>query len=717
MAGQESPPLCSSAQTQVVEFSSVSLRRKREIGKQDEKESSVLLSLSALLTSVVREELRDCALVIAVDQGFRDSAIVADLLRLPNLRLMDPLSRTHIENTNISRKNILPSSGILQVVGVAAAEDFYGILWEASQCRGYIFLLEDPKPLLDFVSTREDPWDFGGSYYSYKSLLNRQLVFVDVQMPEVYVIVGTSKEQLDEITRSAKGIKTEHIVGIVKSLKTQDWEIYMNLLFWGPGVAVVNRWRRGAFTSANVLFPDKVSDLKGATIKIVTFGFAPHVVNRAEEGLQKYGRDVELIQTMAQVLNFSASFREPPRGELWGTKLENGTWTGLVGALARNEGHLGVANIFLSDNNNRRLVQDFTQPYDADKSCFMARSAPPLPRWQSLALPFTFEVWIAVLLGVLFISPVLYLLAKGSEVSGEEMAGLQTLSSSGLYYWGILLRISQARVPVRSSTQILVAFLWICSVILTVGYSSNLTAFLTVSRTPSGIETFSQLYASRQGVIGMGNFFKISMVSSRNTYLNGLADRYAPYSDFGQALVPVKEGKGVFIESRKYLEYLINTQFTKRGSSSMRVMKECFAPYSVAVALQLHSPLKERLNLVLSRLVESGLVRQWFLETLRRTKTIKDSRSKDCIKSLMEGQDFINQLSNIPTQLITSITHLQRSDSSEGRAEEEDAAATQPSLGVIPLSLEHVEGIFLILLFGLVFSSLIFALEISLRRK
>nr|XP_027214757.1 glutamate receptor ionotropic, kainate 1-like [Penaeus vannamei] len=346
----------------------------------------------------------------------------------------------------------------------------------------------------------------------------------------------------------------------------------MNLLFWGPGVEVVNRWHRGAFTSASDLFPDKVSDLKGATIKIVTFGFAPHVVNR-EEGLQKYGRDVELIQTLAQVLNFSASFREPPRGELWGAKLENGSWTGLVGALARNEGQLGVANIFLSDNNNRRLVQDFTQPYDADMSCFMARSAPPLPRWQSLALPFTFEVWMAVLLGVLVLSPVLLWLARGSEVSGEEVTGLKTLSSAGLYYWGVLLRVSQARVPVRPSTQIFVAFLWICSVILTVGYSSNLTAFLTVSRTPSGVETFSQLYASRQEVIGMGTFFKISMISSRNKYLNGLADRYASYSDFGQALLPVKEGKGVFIESRKYLEYLINTQFTNRGSSSMRIIK------------------------------------------------------------------------------------------------------------------------------------------------
>lgn len=55
----------------------------------------------------------------------------------------------------------------------------------------------------------------------------------------------------------------------------------------------------------------------------------------------------------------------------------------------------------------------------------------------------------------------------------------------------------------------------------------------------------------------------------------------------------------------------------------MRVRQECFTPYSVAVALQLHSPLKDRLNLVLSQLVESGLVRQWFLETLRRTKTVR----------------------------------------------------------------------------------------------
>lgn len=52
-----------------------------------ENERAVALqSLRALLAKVVKEELSNCILVIAADQGFQDSAVLADLLQLPNLR-------------------------------------------------------------------------------------------------------------------------------------------------------------------------------------------------------------------------------------------------------------------------------------------------------------------------------------------------------------------------------------------------------------------------------------------------------------------------------------------------------------------------------------------------------------------------------------------------------------------------------------------------------
>lgn len=46
------------------------------------------------------------------------------------------------------------------------------------------------------------------------------------------------------------------------------------------------------------------------------------------------------------------------------------------------------------------------------------------------------------------------------------------------------------------------------------------------------------------------------------------------------------------------------------------VFQECFAPYSIAMALQRHSPLKRKFDRVISWMLASGLVRHWFLESL-----------------------------------------------------------------------------------------------------
>ncbi|KAK7084145.1 hypothetical protein SK128_027036 [Halocaridina rubra] len=203
-----------------------------------------------------------------------------------------------------------------------------------------------------------------------------------------------------------------------------------------------------------------------------------------------------------------------------------------------------------------------------------------------------------------------------------EVPALQNMITSALYTWGMHLSKSQLQVPRGTATQIFVVFLAIYSFILITAYGCNLTAYLTVTRPHTGMETFRELNASQHEVLGMGYFFKISLVSSGNTYLKDLSARYHGLSNFQDSYQPLLSGKGVFIESRKYLEYLIGTKFTEKGEPNMRIMKECYAPYSIAVALQKHSPLKRNFDKVIARIFESGLVRRWFLDTLRINKMV-----------------------------------------------------------------------------------------------
>ncbi|KAK4326080.1 hypothetical protein Pmani_003377 [Petrolisthes manimaculis] len=88
-----------------------------------------------------------------------------------------------------------------------------------------------------------------------------------------------------------------------------------------------------------------------------------------------------------------------------------------------------------------------------------------------------------------------------------------------LYTLGIHFRSAQHTVPTSATLQVLVMFMWVYVIMLTVGYSSNLTAFLTVARSPPGVNTFLQLYQSSLTIYGLGPFFGILMAASTISHI------------------------------------------------------------------------------------------------------------------------------------------------------------------------------------------------------
>ncbi|MPC14416.1 Glutamate receptor ionotropic, delta-1 [Portunus trituberculatus] len=437
------------------------------------------------------------------------------------------------------------------------ARSLESVAWRGKLCRGYILLLTNHTTLHAFMSQPDGLWDFKGKF----------------------VVVGVSREELQELASSRKGVKTEHFIGIVKQgRKVGQWAVYTSILYRsGPGnlhrVATWSNTLRNSLSSSNLVdshvaqFADHLKDLFGIPLKVVTFEFEPSVLYyRDSSGKVEFpfGIDIEVVNALARTLNFTIIFEEPPKGELWGVEGDDGEWTGMVGRLARGEADIGVANLFLTLT--RLGAVDYSAPYDAEVSCFLVRSDPAVPRWMSLVLPFQFTTWGAILVGVLVTGVFLYVFAVAA-------------------------------------------------------YCSNLTAFLTVTHRPQGINTIRSLHAAHMEVSGLGSFFKGALASAVDPYLQGLAKRFVPYQELDLVWNQVKEGHAAYLHNRQFLEFVIATQFTStKGESSMRIMKECFAPYSIAMALQRNSPLKKKFDHVISWMLASGLVRHWFLESLRLSR-------------------------------------------------------------------------------------------------
>ncbi|XP_050722808.1 glutamate receptor ionotropic, delta-2-like isoform X2 [Eriocheir sinensis] len=592
-------------------------------------------SLGRLLLALVTRDLRECELVMAYDSAYGDPAILHELLLLPNIR---------------------------QVLEVRAAEDLLRTVWASPGCRGYLLLLRDPRPLLTFADTHRDSWDYDGKY----------------------LVVGPTLPHLLQFARTDKGRKTQHLVGAVQRKKAGEWQLYVNQLYWDKGAMLpAATWRRTAFTSDADLFPDKLADLRGAQLTVVTFVWEPSIMyRRAPDGSleSRYGVDIDAISLLSHAMNFTVRYVEPAEGELWGRQLADGSWDGIMGFLDRDEADIGVANMFLSYW--RIQVVEFTAPYDLEASCFLARAEPPLPHWQALAFPFQWSTWLAMLVGLLLAGPLLHAFSgwQGARDSHEGKGDREMLGSSWLYTVGLHLRVAQPHQPVRSGTQVFVAFLWLYTMILTIAYSTNLTAFLLVKKLPATIETLKQLAESDLKVAGVGELFMTELQEASDPNVNALAMKFEEQSSKQDAYQKVLAGEAMFVENRGFVEFVARIKYKKGGGSRMRVMKECFAPNNIVMAVQRRSPLKTRVDQVIDWIREGGFIAHSFLTSLRKAAVSKE---------------YINW-------------------SGEDGAKKEEEEGKKGSLQT-PLNLDHLQGAFIFSLAGLLMAALSFLFELILR--
>ncbi|KAK8387406.1 hypothetical protein O3P69_018177 [Scylla paramamosain] len=581
-------------------------------------------NLGLLMVTVVRQELSHCDLVLACSATFCRSSVLHTLLMFPNLR---------------------------QVVKVTSAEDLVAIDWIPNRCGGYIMLLEHLEPLLALAMLHHHSWNYAGRY----------------------VVVAGSVTQLEALVTTRNGKKTENILGVVK-IASDTWRLYTNQLYWSPGVKTIATYSRSGFhVQQPNLFPEKVGNLRGAALKVSTFNFEPSIIYyRAENGslLFRFGEEISLIKAIARSLNFTPEFAEPADGETWGWMADNGSWTGTHGELQRDEVDIVISNLYVSYI--RAKIFDFTVPFQDEMVCFLARTELPLPRWQALAFPFQNWTWLAIFCGIIASGPALWLVANVSNVCGEEVPSFRWLGFSWYYAFGLHFCESQQFLPRMLSTRIFVAFLWMYCIILTIVYSGNLTAFLLVRRPPASIQTIEDLYNSGLEVAALADIIFMSSIKySNDPYLRGLSKVFRVYANEYEVFPIVLAGKAVFLESRSFGEFHIATQFSHGSESSMRFMKECFAPYPIAMALQKHSPLKRKFDIVIGWVVQSGLLYHYFQESVRLTATMKGRSNL--------GQDY--------------------------------GGVVMTDRSVVALNLDHLQGLFIISCIVLIPSFLVFALE------
>lgn len=309
---------------------------------------------------------------------------------------------------------------------------------------------------------------------------------------------------------------------------------------------------------------------------------------------------------------------------------------------------------------NRRFIIiqpihiQFTYPEDLDQLNIIVPKVMIWPLYQYLSRSFSLFSWIAIFITMLVYFVLSYYCNKRS-------------GTIILDYWGVLFSQS-IKFPKRSISRFcLISFVWF-SLIITSCYQGSLLSSITSPNMPPNIDSFKELldtnlpilsHKSLENKISVDN--STSALLKRIVYVTQLKDEVDSRKNEELALV---------FDSTLIKYFLSFRDNFKNGIPKFHLIKQSLGTFPVGYAITRDSPFLVPFNKVILKSFSSGLNQYW---------------------SMNQKHYFYLK----------------------GEISDQSLEKNYPK----PFKLHHIGSIFYLLFYGLIFSFIIFLLEIQIKRK
>ncbi|XP_068236020.1 ionotropic receptor 93a-like [Palaemon carinicauda] len=304
---------------------------------------------------------------------------------------------------------------------------------------------------------------------------------------------------------------------------------------------------------------------------------------------------------------------------------------------------------------------DFSVPYFDDSYSFLLAIPEPPPRWHSIGFPFSGQTWIALVISIVTVCIVWATILK---VNGQHFYWIRVI----LEVFRALLRQDPTPISSALSARLFGGMWWFVGMIISISYTGNLIAYITVAGKAKRLHTLKDLAQSdlRIAMIDYGNFVPGALRASQDETLRTIGEKLdlIPY-DYKGALESVVEKKFSLVEGTEYIVYKV---IKYKKMTNTYFLPEAVYPIYVGWTFPKKTAWKHKFDPYLQRMVEAGLCWHWKEVT---------------------------------------VTEVMKREGSKYEVEEKETSR--------PLSLKDVQGIFLLYGIGLVFASLTFFIEITRR--
>lgn len=228
---------------------------------------------------------------------------------------------------------------------------------------------------------------------------------------------------------------------------------------------------------SNVFFSRKLTNLHGCPIRITTFEFPPAVIaSRMENGTIKLeGSDVEIINGLADALNFRVDLNFMPNFGDWGVFYDNGSATGAYRLLLANKSDIMIGWVYVSYAKSFHLAN--TEPYFMIPLGFIIPPGTAFSTLEKLLIPYETAVWITLLVLLAVAVCVILIVKRRAKKLRNFVVGREVASPFTELLVALFGGSSHALPRQQFPRYLLMMFLLFCLVMRTV-YQGGLFKFM-----------------------------------------------------------------------------------------------------------------------------------------------------------------------------------------------------------------------------------------------
>ncbi|XP_045111259.1 glutamate receptor ionotropic, delta-2-like [Portunus trituberculatus] len=324
----------------------------------------------------------------------------------------------------------------------------------------------------------------------------------------------------------------------------------------------------------------------------------------------------------------------------WGIEKE-GKFSGMMGQLQREESDVSTS---AAPTPERNKYLELIRSYPADPMKLVSLKPSPLPHATAPVRPFSGEVWVSVVVGVVVWGVMLWLLqVTWDSVTGQRNASFITVL---LYGWGALLEQPPQVPSVTVSGQMLVGWWLVYTMVIVAAFRSSFIAHLTVQSTTKPVETLEELVKQKNwGWSLEKKFFKGAVYDyfTKHT-LPEVKEMMSKveFRDTDNALERILEGGYTHIAFDKYISVIIASRYTDAQGRTPYYIGTKNIPVLVYTGLVLRKgvPFYHHFQWVINQLEDGGILAQWTAEVM--AQRIKENRKK-LNSSQQESKTVVSQ--------------------------------------------------------------------------